>query len=210
MRYLGFLGLFLICSSATFAQLHKWTVGAGIGSSFYLGDMNPNRIYDEPHLMGSLMGAYEWNEQFSTRMQMSFGGISGTAGIVDHTPGATSFSDVFGMLDVRNEFNFFPYNALYDSNYRKNNFSPYFHFGIGLGFLPVGFAQVPFGVGFKYKLNEWINLAWEWTFHKTFTDRLDGYTPTPEQSRMINNDWVSYTMLSVRVPLSRNCNCIRQ
>lgn len=209
MRYIGFIGLFLVCSSAAFAQLHKWTVGAGVGSSFYLGDLNPNRIFDEPHLMGSLMGAYEWNEQYSTRIQMSLGGISGTAGIAD-VANATSFNQTFGMVDIRNEFNFFPYNALYDSHYKQHNFSPFFHFGVGFGFMPVGFAQIPFGVGIKYKLNEWANLVWEWTFHKTFSDKLDACNPTPQQSKMINNDWVSYTQVSVRIPLSKNCNCTRQ
>lgn len=210
MRFISFLCLCLICSSATYAQLHKWTVGAGIGSSFYLGDLNPNRIFDEPKLMGSILGAYEWNEQFSTRMQMSFGGISGTAGIVSHTSGAKSFNDLFGTMDIRNEFNFLPYNALYDPNFKKNSFSPFFHFGLGFGFLPNRYALIPFGIGIKYKYNEWINLAWEWTFNKTFTDQLDRYCPTPEQSKLINNDWISYSAFSIRIPLAKNCNCILQ
>lgn len=210
MRLIGFLCLCMVCPTASFAQLHKWTVGAGLGSAFYLGDLNPNRLFDKPQLMGSLFGAYEWNEQFSTRIQMSTGGIAGTVGGTYLPGGGRSFKRAFGLMDVRNEFNFMPYTATYNANYAKNRYTPFFHFGLGGGFLPNGFFQIPVGIGIKYKLNAWLNLAWEWTFHKTFSDQLDGINPTPDHSKLINNDWISYSSVSLSIPLSKNCNCFNQ
>lgn len=207
MRSFCILVFGLFCALGASAQWHKFTAGAGAGGSFYLGDLNPNRMFDEPHMMGSLFGAYEWNEHISTRVQLSMGKISGTSNVVSDVPNAQSFSKTFGMVDVRNEFNFMPFNALYETLNKNERFTPYFHVGMGMGFLPVNFFEIPLGIGLKYKLNDRISLGFEWTFHKTFSDKIDGNAPYSDQSAMINNDWISYAMFSIRVPLSNNCNC---
>jgi hypothetical protein len=63
-------------------------------------------------------------------------------------------------------------------------------------------VTVPFGVGYKYRVNDVVSVGCEWGMRKTFTDNLDGIlNPGPDGSYSVshNNDWYSFAGVYVTV-----------
>jgi hypothetical protein len=103
-------------------------------------------------------------------------------------------------LDVclQTEYNFLPYTP----NQNKWDYTPYLAVGFA-GALVAGsdagtsnFISLPFSAGLKFTVSSRISAGLEWSFRKTFTDRLDGLeNPSGKSSVLHNNDW--YSMLGV-------------
>lgn len=106
-----------------------------------------------------------------------------------------SFTTSFMDLALNAEFNFFQYRP----TKRKDNYSPYVTGGIGynLVFSPDvrGSTAVvlAYGAGFKFNVSKRVSSGIEWTFRKTFNDRLDGIeNPGADYATFNhNNDWYS-------------------
>jgi hypothetical protein len=178
----------------------KKEAGFFVGTSYYLGDINPTRqFYDPSPSFGGLFKYY-----FNSRHCLRFSGFYGQFRGSDRDFSNEfqqlrnkSFSATLFDVAVIYEFNFLPYQ--FDP--RKTVFSPFIFGGIGYDFVirtqyPVGpHLSVPFGLGVKYMASRKVTLGLEWSFRKTFQDNIDGVESpggASENSFLSNKDWYSF------------------
>ena len=109
------------------------------------------------------------------------------------------------------EFNFFHFGegARY-KNYKR--LSPYMVAGVGMELSFVGGkttfgAVLPLGAGVKFRLKERLNLGFEFTMRKSFSDKVDGITDLYGYSHGIakNTDWYSVGMFTLTYEFSKRC-----
>lgn len=194
--------VFLLISIASYAgkQPKRTEGGFFAGTSYYLGEINPTLQFYKPSV--SAGGIIRWvlNSRFAMRGQLNYGQFS--ANDLDFSNDfqrarAASFTESILDLHAVGEFNFFPFR--YDA--RKTNISPYLFVGVGYAFILESSSNnsshfnIPFGIGVKYSLLKNVNIGMEWSFRKTFTDRVDGLVnPNGEKFRssIFNKDTYSF------------------
>ncbi len=195
---LAFLSLFTLNTSAQ----ALFDVGFKGGTTFYLGDLNAVLFNKVQPVYGAYF-RFNINSRWTTKLQGSMGEIT--------QPMKQKFTDI----SLLQEFNFFEYGLLPTGEFQYT-FSPYLCVGVGItGFKTeremVFSPNIPFGIGVKYKLFNWINIGVEWTMHKLFIDSFDG-ADNPYQisdaSSTMNNDWYSLCTLNLGFDLGeRNKFC---
>lgn len=195
---------------------YKWDVGVAAGMSGYIGDANSGFPFRHPGAAAALLGRYNFNTRIALRAQLGMQSISGNTADVDNVlPGGMQYDFKTSVIDfgVRGEFNFFPY-GIGETYKRLRRCTPYASLGIGMavggskGDRTVAFA-IPMGVGVKYKLSERVNLGAEWSFIKTFSDRIDSKELSDlyqiKSSFIKNNDWLSTLAVSVTYEFGERC-----
>lgn len=240
----------LICPANLWAQ-DRLEFGILAGGSYYLGEMNPSQQFKDTRAAFGVMGRYIFSDRVAAKAVVSVNGIKGaynsSNGDVyssteltppsgqlseDETvalrPGNCSFKNQLLDISVMGEINFLSF----DHAFRKDQtrFTPYITLGLGCtsfrhyddGDKKRQFClSLPFGIGCKYKVNKLLRLGLEWTFHKTFTDKLecieslDGtFDPSDpykngKHTFTHNNDWFSaltFTLSFSMWPRSLVCN----
>lgn len=171
------------------------------GISYYMGDINPNRHFYNPSPAFGVIYRININPRYAIRGNVYYTQISGSD--LDfpellHPDRAflpVSFSTTMLDLNIQTEFNFLPFTP----NVGKFKYTPYVSCGIGFTMAMSSNVNAghhftfPFGAGLKFNLTDKISTGAEWSFRKTFTDRIDGVeNPTGIQSLIHNNDWYSY------------------
>lgn len=187
---------------------HSQTLETGVfaGASYYLGDINPGKHFDQSLFSAGAIARYNKDDRWSFRVSLLFGQVQAADHLreavlkrdLNFTSKITEFSGVV-------EFNFFPYETGNDSK----KYTPYIFAGIGFFFFDpqgiygsvkynlrekgtegqiVGFegrspysqrgVAIPFGIGFKYSLTDKLALGIEWGMRKTFTDYIDDISTT--------------------------------
>lgn len=69
-------------------------------------------------------------------------------------------------------------------------------------------ANVPLGIGAKYKVNERLNVGLAWTFHFSLSDELDGVKdPYRVKSSGIFKNTDCYSTIAVSVTYSFSAKC---
>ena len=196
-------------------------MGLGGGGSFYMGDAN-SRLYNNTNGVFSVLARYNVNPRFSLKANLSSAGISGsTENAYGVMPGdELIFSRTLYDFGVQIEWGFCGYGMEgWNGNHRL---APYGLIGIGATFAPKPAqndfaANIPVGLGLRYKLSERVNIGLEWTMRFSTSDRLD-VTHTDGTSLqdpfMIkgkgikNKDSYSFTMLYVTFDVfKRPCHC---
>jgi opacity protein-like surface antigen len=193
--------LFLICIPTFSGKQPKRTEGGFFaGTSYYLGEINPTLQFYKPSISAGGLLRWVLNSRYALRGQLNYGRFSGND--LDFSnefqrARAASFTESILDLHAVGEFNFFPFR--YDP--RKLNISPYVFVGIGYAFIVESSTNnsshfnIPFGIGVKYSLLKNVNIGMEWSFRKTFTDRVDGLV-NPNggkyQSSIFNKDTYSF------------------
>ncbi len=220
------------------------------GGSYYLGDMNPSQQFKMTRPTVSFFGRYMKSDRIAFRAQVGYYGIAGrydesspdvySASLV---PNSTPFVEgqvealrpencefSAGLIDVSilGEFNFLSFDHMFRKE--ETRFTPYLALGLGCTAYPhysegakksKFTLSLPFGLGVKYKVNKFLRLGLEWTFHKTFTDELEcvedltgTFDPADPYRNGVhkithNNDWFSNVCISVSIslwPRSLVCN----
>lgn len=194
------------------SQEYKYEIGGMAGMSFYMGDANKVTYFKAPHIAGGAVFRYNHNFRWAYKANLAIGGVSGdTRNSGNSFPFGqnASFSRTFYELGAQVEFNFFSYSDRY-AFLGTRRFSPYVFTGIGATFASgensfFG-ANIPFGVGLKYKLKHRLNVGFEFSFRKLFGDDFDKPNKSGfgledpyeiKSSFLKNKDWYSLTMLSV-------------
>lgn len=204
---------------------YKFEIGGMAGTSFYMGDANKTKLYRNPGLSGGVVFRYNKDLRWSIKNNFVIGKVSGdTKNSGNKFPFGyqTSFSRMFYEIGSQVEFNFFNYSDKF-AYLGTKRISPYVFIGIGLtlgsGEKTFIDANVPLGIGVKYKLKDRLNIGFEFSFRKLFSDSFD-YTkntnglsldaPYKINSGMFkNNDWYSLTMFSVTWDFGpRECPCL--
>ncbi|MDD2961445.1 MAG: DUF6089 family protein [Muribaculaceae bacterium] len=203
-------------SGALNAQNYKFEIGAGVGMSGYLGDVNKSNFLKHPGFAGGAMFRYVLDYRWSLKANLFTAGLSGnSADYGDVFPGGATykFNSQIYDLGAQMEFNFFNYGIGYTYK-RLHRLTPYMLLGLGGTLSSCGghtaFAiNIPMGVGLKYKLKERLNLGFEFTMRKTFGDKIDNFTIDDlngiKSSFVKNTDWYSLILFSITYEFGKKC-----
>jgi len=193
---LGTLGLY---SPALRAQNSE--IGACVGTTFYLGELNPSKLFAQPHLAGGIVYRYNLSPRWAFKADFLFGTVSGSDMLTNGGYQRNlSFQSPITEFSAVAELNFLKlYNTVGD-----NHFTPYIFAGLGLfSFDPMATYKdgtvyelqslgtegqglegmpkkysltsftIPFGIGLRVNIGKYVCLGAEWSFRYTFTDYLD-------------------------------------
>ena len=215
---------------------YRMEVGAAVGLMGYHGDFNGS-LTKNLQPMGSLVARYIFNPYMGLKANVSYGMLKGSSADVktwypefSETPYSFSnfadvntwypefsetpysFSNKLVDLDVVYEYNFWPYGTGRDYRGAKR-LTPYLLLGLGGTFVKtdqknVFTANLPIGVGVKYKVGARVNVGLEWAMHFSLNDELDGVKdPYGIKSSGLfkNTDCYSTLQLSVTYRFMAKC-----
>jgi hypothetical protein len=190
----------LLVSGLTFSQ-RQANFGIFVGTAYYMGDINPNRHFYRSSVSFGALYRYNLNTRYAIRVNAYYANLSGNdldfPGTLhpDRPFTPASFNTSFVDLALQLEFNFLPFTP----NLGKWSYTPYISGGIAGALMmstdidAVNFASFPFGIGAKVNLSSKVSAGAEWSFRKTFSDRIDGLeNPSGISSLLHNNDWYSF------------------
>lgn len=210
---------FLVCT-ASWAQQQDETeyrleLGGGAGAAINFTDVS-RKI----GATGALIARFPLNPRMAIKAQFSYLAMKGdTEGSDDfypanpnasgETPLSYSVSDGIYDLSGLYEIHFLPYGYLRD--YRGySRIVPYLQMGIGLTYGGAGkafTANIPIGVGLKYKVGKRLNLGLDWMIHFSLSDKLEGLEAPLgiTSSGFRNKDHYSGLTLTLTYDLNPRC-----
>lgn len=196
---------------------YRMEIGAGVGMVSYEGDFNGN-VLKNMQPMFSALWRYNFDPYKDLRLSATYGKLKGSSKDVDtYCPdyATEEYSFNRNLLDVSLvfEYNFWPYGTGRDYRGAKR-LTPYIYGGIGAtsasggGSKSVFTANVPIGLGVKYKLNERMNLGLDWGIHFSLSDELDGVKdPYQVKSSGMFKNTDCYSMLQLTLTYSFKAKC---
>lgn len=219
MRIISLLFLSaLLCCSIHEAKSQHVELGVFGGAAYYLGELNPGKPFlNKPRPVVGVLYRKNWSKRYALRLSANYGKLAAEDKINNtewstfrELSFSTSILEASGML----EFNFLPYQI---NNYTTSPFTPFVFIGIAACRVSptvksattnastkgksIIAPSVPFGVGFKFNFIQNLGLNIEWGVRKTFTDDIDGLSPTYlngyQLSNSQNNDWYSFAGISL-------------
>lgn len=198
------------------AESYRWDVGAGVGLSGYLGDVNESSLYAHPGVGLNVSVRYLVNTRWAFRGSFTAASLSGNSADMENVlpgGGVYHFKSWIYDLGVKAEFNFFNYGIGKDYQ-QLSRFTPYITLGVGVSMASADgdtfvAPTLPMGFGFKYKLRPRVNLGLEFTMTKVFGDNIDGKGLSDiyriKSSFIKNTDWYSTVMLSISYEFGERC-----
>ena len=193
---------------------YRMEIGAGVGTVSYEGDFNGN-VLKNMQPMFSALWRYNFDPYKDLRLSATYGKLKGSSKDVDPDYATEEYSFNRNLLDVSLvfEYNFWPYGTGRDYRGAKR-LIPYIYGGIGAtsasggGSKSVFTANVPIGLGVKYKLNERMNLGLDWGIHFSLSDELDGVKdPYQVKSSGMFKNTDCYSMLQLTLTYSFKAKC---
>lgn len=203
---------------------YRYEVGAMVGGSSYYGDANYTSPINNINVMGGVVWRYNINPRMAVKTNLAVARISGTTeGLDNRFPGGdVDFGRLLCDLGAQYELHFFAYGD--GSGYKQSRrLAPYLLAGVGMTYAPapakhVFTANIPVGLGLKWKVAPRLNLGCELTYRFSFSDNLDVTRDTApilndpygiDSGFLKNKD--SYSFLSIFVtydlsPKYRKCN----
>ncbi len=166
---------------------YRWEIGAGVDMVSYEGDFNGN-ITKNMKPGGSLLLRRVFNPFMGLRLNAMYGKLKGSSTDVktyypDFQETPYEFDNTLIDVSMTYEYNFWPYGTGRDYREAKR-ITPFFFGGFGVTYVKYGTdvngksnaftANVPIGLGIKYKIGERVNLGLEWAIHFSLSDELDG------------------------------------
>jgi len=196
------------------AQQYKYEVGPMLGMTGYLGECNSGNVFRHPSFTVGGMFRYAHNSRWAFKANLNYANLKGDSKSDDtvYPDGQTySFNSSLIDLGLTAEFNFLNYGR--GPAYKKYKpITPYMVAGVGFVFaICDGHNQasftVPLGIGVKYKYKDRLNLGFEFTMRKEFSDRIDGLSDLfgIKHSFGKNTDWYSFATLSVTYEFGKRC-----
>ena len=185
--------MILVFSFALIKAQRKDNIGIFAGTSYYYGDINPDKLFYSPGLAVGGIFRYNLNKRYAFRLNGYFTRLSGDPNdfsnvVHDITPSRSFNRYIFDAAFLM-EFNFFPYLP----EVKKWDYTTYLCGGIGyvsVSNIPI---TIPFGIGFKLNVTNTICTGLEWSFRKTFNDIIDNTENATNINSIIhNNDWYSF------------------
>lgn len=205
-------------TSAQTDDQYRMEIGAGIGLLTYEGDFNGSiTAHAQPAV--TLMLRRVVNPYMGFRLAATYGKMKGSsANVKTYYPQYATEPFTFdrSLVDVSltYEYNFWPYGTGHDYRGAKR-FTPFVFGGIGATAAwgePKGnnafTANIPLGLGVKYKAGKRLNVGLEWAMHFSLSDKLDAckdpYTIS-SSGAFKNTDCYSMLQLSVTYSFSPKC-----
>lgn len=207
-------------------------VGVFAGISYYTGELNPNGHFRLGYMHPVVGGLFRqnFNKRWSLRLVGSYGRVSGSDSQkfngMQRNRGV-NFRSSITELSGQVEFNFLPFSAADD---KTQPYTPFIFAGLGaFRFNPKGnfgglsrvdlraqhiegksyskiSLTVPFGIGFKFMVNQRVFLTLDYGLRKTFTDYIDDVSTTLPETKVQrgdsqSKDWYAFAgaTLSIRI-----------
>lgn len=216
--------LLMLCATLTASAQqddeYLMEIGGGVGMVSYQGDFN-GKITSGMQPAGAIVWRRLLNPYMGFRVTGMMGKLKGDATRVetyypDETTRAYSFDRSLTDVSVTYEYNFWPYGTGRDYRGAKR-LTPFVFGGIGATYVSGGekkvfTANVPIGLGIKYKLKERLNVGLEWSMHFSLSDELDGMADPygiKSSGAFKNTDCYSGLMLTLTYSfksICRTCN----
>lgn len=216
----GLVTLLMLCATLTASAQqddeYLMEIGGGVGMVSYQGDFN-GKITSGMQPAGAIVWRRLLNPYMGFRVMGMMGKLKGDATRVetyypDETTRAYSFDSSFTDVSVTYEYNFWPYGTGRDYRGAKR-LTPFVFGGIGATYVSGGekkvfTANVPIGLGIKYKLKERLNVGLEWSMHFSLSDELDGMADPygiKSSGAFKNTDCYSGLMLTLTYSFKSKC-----
>lgn len=209
-------------SHVTQPETYKFSLGASLGMTGYLGDTNETSLFGRPGFGGNISFRYLANTRWALHTLVNIASLSGSTSDMENVlPGVESFDFKSTVYDLqcRYELNFFNY-GIGEGYKRLKRFTPYMAAGLGISMASNSSGtsaalSLPIAFGLKYKLKERLNLGVEFSMTKLFGDKADDAAlADPYQiksSFLKNTDWYSALMVSISYEFGKRCvACHRQ
>ncbi len=216
----GLVTLLMLCATLTASAQqddeYLMEIGGGVGMVSYQGDFN-GKITSGMQPAGAIVWRRLLNPYMGFRVTGMMGKLKGDATRVetyypDETTRAYSFDRSLTDVSVTYEYNFWPYGTGRDYRGAKR-LTPFVFGGIGATYVSGGekkvfTANVPIGLGIKYKLKERLNVGMEWSMHFSLSDELDGMADPygiKSSGAFKNTDCYSGLMLTLTYSFKSKC-----
>lgn len=216
----GLVTLLMLCATLTASAQqddeYLMEIGGGVGMVSYQGDFN-GKITSGMQPAGAIVWRRLLNPYMGFRVTGMMGKLKGDATRVetyypDETTRAYSFDRSLTDISVTYEYNFWPYGTGRDYRGAKR-LTPFVFGGIGATYVSGGekkvfTANVPIGLGIKYKLKERLNVGLEWSMHFSLSDELDGIADPygiKSSGAFKNTDCYSGLMLTLTYSFKSKC-----
>lgn len=216
----GLVTLLMLCATLTASAQqddeYLMEIGGGVGMVSYQGDFN-GKITSGMQPAGAIVWRRLLNPYMGFRVTGMMGKLKGDATRVetyypDETTRAYSFDRSLTDVSVTYEYNFWPYGTGRDYRGAKR-LTPFVFGGIGATYVSgrekkVFTANVPIGLGIKYKLKERLNVGLEWSMHFSLSDELDGMADPygiKSSGAFKNTDCYSGLMLTLTYSFKSKC-----
>ncbi len=206
--------LMLFATLPAMAQLYKYEVGPTLGMTGYLGEANNGNLFKHPSFTIGGIFRYVHNSRWAFKANLNYANLRGDS-MYDETwyPDGANYKISSSLIDLglTAEFNFLNFGR--GPAYKKlKPITPYMVAGVGFVFaINNGHNQasftIPLGIGVKYKFKDRLNLGFEFTMRKEFSDRIDGQSDlfNIKHSFAKNTDWYSFAMFSVSYEFGKRC-----
>lgn len=195
---------------------YRMEIGAGVGLVAYEGDFNGN-ITHGMQPMASAVLRRTFNPYMALRFAAAYGKLKGSSKNVktympEYVDTPYEFANSLVDVSATYEYNFWPYGTGHD--YRgAQRLTPFIFAGLGATYASgsgnnVFTANVPLGLGVKYKVATRLNLGIEWAMHFSMNDNLDGVKdPYGIQSTGMFKNTDCYSMLQLTLTYSLMPKC---
>lgn len=207
------ISLTLIFSEKVYSQEYKYEIGSAAGISSYMGDINKTNPFLNSGVNFGTFFRYNMTFNWAIKLNLLAGNVSGNSvdsGNEYPFNKEVSFSRNFADLGAQIEFNFLPYSDKYEYVGTKP-YTPYIFAGTGVTYADGNNSftglNLPFGIGFKYKLKNKLNIGFEYSLRKLFKDDFDVLniksdlsldSPYGVKSSLLKNkDWYSLTIIFI-------------
>ena len=217
LRITALLILFAVANAnAQEEPTYKGEVGGSIGLTNYLGDFNDNMLQGF-QLGADLLYRFVFSPYSALKIDAGYAQLKGASSDVttyypDYADVPYTFSRSLVDLNAVYEYNFWPYGTGRD--YRGAvRLTPYIFFGLGatMSFGTPGTnvtANLPLGIGVKYKIADRLNFGVSWAVHLGMSDKLDGVAdPYHIQSSGLFKNTDCYTSLRLTLTYSVSPKC---
>lgn len=208
------MALTLMSVLTAWSQNYRYEIGPALGVTGYLGDVNTSNMYKMPRVAGGGIFRYNMNSRFAFKGNLLYVNLAGDSkNIESQFPGQEQYKFGAHVIDLGGqvEFNFFHFGEGPRYKHYKR-ITPYIVAGLGAelsfanGNTSFGFV-LPLGAGVKFKLKERLNIGFEFTMRKSFSDKIDGISDLYGYSHGIakNTDWYSVAMFTLTYEFSKRC-----
>ena len=214
IKKLAILTIVTMAAFTCMGQEYRYEIGPAIGITGYLGDVNTANMYKMPRVAGGGIFRYNLNTRWAIKGNLLYVGLAGDSkNIESQFPHGEQYKFSAHVIDLGGqvEFNFFHFGegAKY-KNYKR--ITPYMVAGLGMELSFAGGktsfgAVLPLGAGVKYRLKERLNIGFEFTMRKSFSDKVDGITDLYGYPHGIakNTDWYSVAAFTINYEFSKRC-----
>lgn len=212
---------------------YRMEIGAGVGAVAYQGDFNDG-LFTGMQPSGALVFRAILNPYMAVRVSAMYTQVKGDLANVstvypDLANSGYSFKNSLGDLSATYEYNFLPYGTGHEYRGAKR-LTPFISLGIGMTYVKCKdgrwdysaaepysssksavTANVPIGVGVKYRMGDRLNLSLDWQMHFTLTDYVDSVKDPyriGSSGLFKNTDCYSALTLALTYSFSAKCsNC---